>query len=64
MIGTCHYTTSKKQLTSNEKIYKNGNGIIYKHEHWFNKNYNKIILKRFGEQGQNEGHVNDLNVSL
>lgn len=24
----------------------------------------KIILKRFGEQGQNEGHVNDLNASL
>lgn len=64
MKDTCHYATNKKQLTSNDKPQKNGNGIIPKHEQWFNKNYNKIILKRFGDQGQGEGHVNDLNASL
>lgn len=64
MKDTCHYTTNKKQLTSNEEVYNNWNGIKSKHEQWFNKNYNKIILKRFGEQGQGEEHVNDLNASL
>lgn len=64
MKDTCHYAKNKKQLTSNEKLYKNGNGIISKHEQWFNKNYEKIILTRFGEQQQGKEHVNDLNAIL